>query len=384
MRGKTAAVTSTAALLLTVPVAAVQAEPTAPATTTPAPAAPAADHAAATVDLAASLVAAPASVAPGGFFKLRVGGKIVSGSVDQLNVTVTLPAGVTYAESDSAIACRPGADRRSFTCPAQPPMPSGSLGLPVTLRVDEDVAVGTDLNVTGTVTPVGATDDEPANDTATTTVRTAPGADLDVTWKPGSASLRTGEVRTAELVVTNNGPGPAPAVVIAVHVGYDHPVSTSDKRCWWDPGTAVCEEYTALAPGRSVTFPFTFTYDRAAAGTTYKVSASLYADTAKDSVRENNQDEIAVTYLAGGKPKPTDGPTTKPTSTPTARPTAPASTTSAPQSSHTGRGTGGDLADTGSGPLPALAGTAAALAAAGGVLFVRARRRAGNGIRRRH
>ncbi|MEV5968455.1 CARDB domain-containing protein [Streptomyces sp. NPDC051921] len=320
--------------------------------------------------MAASFKAAPASVVPGGFFDLHVGGTLVSGSVKELDVTVKLPAGVTYAETDSAINCRPSADGRSFTCPGRWPLSSGALGSPVTLKVDKSVAVGSELALTGTVTPVGATDSRPENDTATITVETVPGADLAVSWKPSSASVRPGEDVTADLVVTNNGPATATEVIVAVYNGYDHFPKRNDKRCWWDPGTAICEEYSDLAPGESVTFPFTWNYAKALAGTTHRVRTSLYSSSALDLVRENNTDELVIKILKDGGPKPTATPTPRPTASPSA-------TTAAPQPSHSpqgGTGTGGSLANTGSGPLTALAGGAALLTAAG-VLLARSRTR---------
>ncbi|MFF5975544.1 hypothetical protein ACFY7C_28950 [Streptomyces sp. NPDC012769] len=378
MRLKTAAVASTAALLLTVPVAAAQADPNAPATTQPAaPAAPAADRAAEPVDLAASLVAKPASVAPGGFFDLEVGGKLVSGPVRKLDVTVTLPAGITYAESDSAIDCRPSADGRSFTCPDREPMTSGSLGMPVTLRVDKNVAVGTDLVLTGKVTPVGATDDKPANDTATVTVKTTRTADLGVEWKPSSKTVRPGEDVPVDLVVTNHGPDVVQQAIVSLAMYGEHNVGPKggDRRCWYDPGSGICESYEDLAPGESVTFTLVWNLPKEAVGTTLRTEASLHVDAARDLVRENNSDDLHLKVVKGSTP--TAPSTAKPTAKPTATATAsPSSTTAAPQPSHSAQGTGGNLADTGSGPLPALAGTAAALVAAGGVFLVRTRRRA--------
>ncbi|MFJ9828849.1 hypothetical protein ACIRSU_31425 [Streptomyces sp. NPDC101160] len=372
MRFRTAAVGATAALLLAVPVTAAQADPTAPAATATdtasppaaAPAAPVADP----VDVAASLKTSLASVVPGGSFDLRVGGRVVSGAVEKVDVTVRLPAGITYAATGSGFGCRPSADGRSFTCPGRKPLSPGEEGLPVALRVDEDVPVGRELTLTGTVTPVGATDTEPGNDTATATVTAAEGADLAVTWKPGSASVRPGKDFTAELVVTNNGPGTAAEVVVAVYNGYGNAPKSNDKRCWWDPGTAICEEYADLAPGKSVSFPFTWNFAEGSAGKTHKVPARLYMPPAGDKVKENDQDELVVKVLKPAKPTPT------PTPAPTAKPTRPTPTpTPTPTASPSSSSPGGSLADTGSGSAGAAAGAVVLLTT--GVLLSRNRRR---------
>ncbi|MFB7863872.1 CARDB domain-containing protein [Streptomyces sp. NPDC056069] len=315
------------------------------------------------LDVAVSLRADPTAVAPGGFFDLMVGAKVVSGTAGKVDVTVALPVGVTYVEKDSAIRCEPGADGRSFTCHLS--MSHGSVDMPVTLKVDKGAAADSTLGFTATGTPVDATDSKPENNTATATVRTTAGADLAVAWKTSATSVRPGEKFTAELVVTNNGPATAKGVAVAVYNGYDHFPKGYDKRCWWDPGTAVCEQYADLAPGGSLTFPFTWEFDKAAAGTTFTVEASLYSNAALDLVKENNKGEFAVKILKDGKPKPTATPTTRPTPSPST------STAAAPQPSHSpqsGTGTGGSLANTGSGPLPALAGGAALLTAAGALL----------------
>ncbi|MFJ9579020.1 CARDB domain-containing protein [Streptomyces sp. NPDC101191] len=314
-------------------------------------------------DAAVSLRGPRTAVAPGGFFDLSVGARVVSGPVSKMEVTVALPAGVTYAEKDSAIPCDPGADGRSFTCHLS--MSSRDSEVPVTLKVDKSVAIDSALSFTATGAPVGTTDSKPENDTATATVRTTAGADLAVAWKTSAASVRPGETFTADLVVTNNGPAAAKEVIAAAYVSFGNAPTGYDKRCWWDPGTAICEQYSDLAPGGSISFRFTWKFGKAAAGTTYKVDASLHSNAALDLVRENDSAGFAVKILKDGKPKPTATPTTRPT------PSSSTSTAAAPQPSHSpqgGTGTGGSLANTGSGPLPALAGGAALLTAAGALL----------------
>ncbi|GGQ18207.1 hypothetical protein [Streptomyces roseolilacinus] len=228
-------------------------------------------------------------------------------------------------------------------------------------------------------------------------VRSGPAAD-------GAAvgtSVRTtvGREVTARVGVANRGGAPLTGPVALVEVPRGVEVVRSDPRCrpeaWSDrwndappptfgdrPGDAAplptgavhrCADPGALAPGQRWLFSFTLKPTRAldgARGVVFEPALSPY-----DTAQRAKVAFLTVTATAAATASPSPTPGTVPSAT--VAPTPSASTTGTVTPVH-GAGTGGGpgaLASTGSNGAPALAGTAAALAAVGGLLVVSVRRR---------
>lgn len=361
MRAGLAGVGAASALLLALPGAAFAAPAPAP------------------VDVTARAETEHPLIYPGGTVQVRAIADVASGEVAKLGVTLALPAGVTYVraggDGDAANAtCTPSADGRSVACvprDGQKKLVSAS----VYVKVGADTALGTDLPFTVTADIGDAVDTKPEDNTATAKVGVRAPADLGVEWKIPPGPVHPGKKVATQVVVTNHGPGPVRLDALGLDIPGDHWPGGYDSRCWADPGTIICDYFAELAPGATATFPFTWTFPAKAAGTTYKVPAGYMFANPLDPNSANNRATATFTITKAPGPKPT--PTPKPTATvtPTATPSTPAPTPSASSTATTPppAGGGGALADTGSGPLTALAGTAAALAGAG-VLLVRARR----------
>ncbi|MFF9841187.1 hypothetical protein [Streptomyces sp. NPDC013740] len=335
------------------------------------------------VDAVTTLRAEPKDLAPGRTLQLSLVTDVVAGTVPKLASTISLPPGVTYLRPEPGdleyTRCLPSPDGRSVTCRSLD-APHRHVWEQLTVKVGEGVAVGTELTFTATTDIGDAVDAKPENNTASAAVKVGTGPDLGITWKAPSGGVRVGRDVPVDLVITNHGPGTVKAAVARFSTGWKYLPTTDDKRCWWDPGTAVCETYEPLAPGESVSFTFTWNFPEKAAGTTYRGSAGLMSADPLDPVQANDEAELVLRVLKATAPTPT--PTPKPTPTPTGTPPKPAPTptptasTAAPAPAPATQSGGGALADTGSGPLGALAGTAAALTGAG-VLLARARRRRG-------
>ncbi|MGW7429118.1 hypothetical protein ACWGIN_06160 [Streptomyces sp. NPDC054861] len=337
------------------------------------------------VDVKTTLTTDVKAVAPGRTVIVAVGADVVSGSLPALGVTIPLPRGVTYVESLSHPArCTPTPDGRTLACRTRDS--EQQVGEQVRLKLGKDVPAGTTLAFTATADLGDAVDTRPEDNTATATVDVRTGNDVGVEWKAPTGSVRPGEKVRTELVVTNHGPGRIESFVVhlSLYGDYgDYWPGGYDKACWADPGSLVCDLYDGLAPGESYALPFTWTFPQKAAGTTFRVPAGLYPADILDPETANDGDDLVLRIAKGPKPTPTPTPTTGPPSPkPTATPTPTASTTApAPSATPTGgsgSGTGGELADTGSGSTAAAAGLAGALILAGGLaLLVRPRKVSG-------
>ncbi|MEX3103758.1 LPXTG cell wall anchor domain-containing protein [Streptomyces sp. ST1020] len=312
-------------------------------------------------------------IAPGRSLGVRAIAGIESGSVPKAGLTLTLPPGVTYVKNiDDATngTCKPAADGRSLSC-----MPNGGVGAVsayVELKVGADVAPGTVLTFTNTVDIGDAVDSKPENNvkSAKVTVRTT--ADLGVEWTTvPKGPVKVGQEVLTEVTVTNHGPGAAPLDAVSFWMGFDNwPVkSPGYPPCWADPGVLICDVFRELAPGETLKYAFTWKFPKKAAGTTYKVPASLYSGSPLDPNKANDSDELVFKIAKSGKPKPPGTP--KPGGTPTPTPTPSTSPSSAPSPA----GGSGQLAQTGSGvPVAGLTAGAGALVLVGGALVVRRRR----------
>ncbi len=137
-------------------------------------------------------------------------------SVTSAAVTDTMPTGVA-SMTWTCIGAGGG------VCP---PAGSGSISSNVDLPVGASVtytvtaaivaaATGTLTNTATVAVPLGVTDTNAANDSATDVDTLTPSADLVVTKTDGVASVIPGQSTTYTVTVANNGPSNAPATVIA-------------------------------------------------------------------------------------------------------------------------------------------------------------------------
>ncbi|MER5716965.1 hypothetical protein [Streptomyces sp. NPDC002132] len=359
------------------------------ATATAAHAAPAADP----VDVRAGVEPVRKTTAPGKSLGLRAGVDVVSGKVSRLALRLALPEGVTFEKNvdDATNAdCTPSADGRTVTCVTNSENKS-SLAAYVLVKVDTKVTPGTELVFTATADIGDAVDPKPQDNTATGKVKVGTAADLGIAWNAPAGPVKVGERVKADLVVTNHGPGPARLGAVSFSMGEDYwPERGSyDESCWADPYYLTCDVEKDLAPGDTVTLPFAWYFPKKAAGTTYRVPASLDSPNELDPNRSNDEATLVLKFAKGpASPSPTTLPTpsTPPASSPGATPrpsatpssSAPSSTAPAGGGSQPSpQGGGGQLARTGGGPAAATAGAATALVLTGGavVLWNRGRRR---------
>ncbi|MFE7955224.1 hypothetical protein [Streptomyces sp. NPDC057413] len=335
-----------------------------------APAAPAVPAAPSQADVRTTLSPEPATVAPGRVFQLNVSTDLITGTVPELAVVITLPRGLTYQRPTEHndleyIRCVPSADGRTVTCRSLD-APHEHVWEQLAVRIDPDVAVGTTLPITATTVIGDAVDTHPEDNTASVSVTAGSGPDLGVVWKQDRISVRPGEDVHTELVLTNHGPGAVRYTAVRFWMGWDYwPKPGHDQGCWADPGELTCDVLD-LAAGESRTYSFTWNFPAKAAGTTYRVPTGVYPTGVLDPNPANDEAPITFTITKPAMPAPKPTPTGP--ATPAAPATPPAATGVTPQ------GGGGGLAATGSDGLP-LAGAAAALVLTGGVLVARARGR---------
>ncbi len=191
-----------------------------------------------------------------------------SDAVAPITVVDTLPAKVRFTSADAPWACLATGDPlvgQTVTCTLAAALTAGTVVAPhaaptLTLHtlIDVDLAPATVTNtaVVSSTTP----DPDPANNTATDDVPIGVLADLSIV-KSHTGDLTIGSNATYSIVVTNNGPSEATAVVVddpmpagltfvsAVGAGWDCTASTatalSCSRPTADPGTSYPLTLTA-------------------------------------------------------------------------------------------------------------------------------------------
>ncbi|MFF9819761.1 hypothetical protein [Streptomyces sp. NPDC014006] len=351
------------------------------ASATAAQAAPAADP----VDVETHQSLDHDTVTPGGTVGVRASARAVTGQVPRLAIRLALPAGVTYQSTrdDAADAdCAPSADGRTVTC-LRKDGHTDSLSAYVSLKVGEDVPAGTELTFTSTADIGDVVDAEPGNNTATGKVAVRRPGDLGIAWQAPAGPVKPGQDVKTSLVVTNHGPGAVPLQAVRLDMNDSFGPRTMDRSCWWDPYLITCDVFRELAPGETVTLPFTWNFPAEAAGTTQRVPTGLYDSSPLDGNPANDKTTLVLNVAKGtatptakptatAAPAPTHSPTGSPQPTSTASATAPATGTG---TDATPQGGNGQLAATGTGPLTAAGATAAALTVAGGALALARRTR---------
>lgn len=204
-----------------------------------------------------------------------------------VEVTLTIPPGVTLAPSSVPAACTYAGGPRLLTCTLGT-LATGSAP-PLTVVVSVDPATTSVLSAAATVMSTSP-DSVPGNntDTATTTVTTS--ADLSLAKVATPSPAVPGTDLTYDLVVTNNGPSTATGVTVTdvLPVSLSAPRTPLPTGCSYDPTTSTLSCVVAtLAPGTTATRTFVVTVDPATTTSvlnTATVASAVTDPTAGDNV----------------------------------------------------------------------------------------------------
>ncbi len=216
-------------------------------------------------------------------------------SVTGAAVTDTMPAGVTTMNWSCA-------GSGGGSCPAAG---SGSISdnvdLPVGASVTYTVTVAVAAGATGTLTntatvaaPLGVTDTNAANNTATDVDTLTPRADLAVTKTDGVASVIPGQSTTYTVTVTNAGPSDAPNTVVTDATPVDASFTSwscspsAGAACSTASGSGSINTSVDLPLGTIVTFVVDAAIDAAATGTLGNTATAAPAPGITDPVVGNN------------------------------------------------------------------------------------------------
>lgn len=364
-----------AVLLAACPTAAWGAEPgqnsTAPATPSSTGTTAATTHSAADpVDVKATVTPSVAQVAPGRQFFVDTRADRVTGVSPKLDLTLHFPAGVTYVPPSPGntenTSCALAAGGHALTChgnaedPATEWQPS--------FKVAAGVPSGTKLVFTETVDIGSAVDANPQDNTASGSVLVKAGSDWSVRWTAPAGPVQPGVTVHASVVLTNHGPYTETNKVRLRYGKDSEPTGTLHHEkvpagCDASSAQVDCEVTTALAPGKSATFTFSWEFSQSSRGGTLRLPAALYPQ----QLDPNPANDTATLVIKVAKAPAT-----------TSTPTTTASSNAGPQS-----GVGGtELADTGAAGTRSLLAAALALLLLGGALVLRTATRSGAG--RRH
>ena len=220
----------------------------------------------------------------------NAGPSAVTGAI----VTDTIPAGLAGA----SWTCAAGV---GGACPASG---SGDLNETVDLAVGGSVTFTVTATVTattGTITntaqidaPIGATDPDTLNNSATDSTQVDPIGDLSITKTDGLTSAVPGAGTTYTIVVTNSGPSAAAGVLITDNM----PVAlsgvtwgcsaTPGSTCTSPTGLGDIAELVDVAPGGTVSFVVTALIDADATGVLTNTASITVPGGFTDSNPANN------------------------------------------------------------------------------------------------
>ncbi|MEO8264284.1 MAG: hypothetical protein ABI706_02115 [Ilumatobacteraceae bacterium] len=188
------------------------------------------------------------------------------------------------------------------TCPAAGSGSiSSSVDLPVGASVTFTVTAVIGAGVTGTLTntasvsaPLGVTDTNAANNTATDVDSLTPRADLVVTKTDGVASVIPGQSTTYTVTVANNGPSNAPATSVtdAVPSGESFTswtcVPSAGAGCTAASGSGAVNTTVTLPVGTTATFTIVAAVGPAATGTVANTATAAPSAGIVDPTPANN------------------------------------------------------------------------------------------------
>ena len=218
-------------------------------------------------------------------------------SVTGATVTDVMPAGVssmTWTCTGSAGGVCPASGSGSINSTVDLPV-----GASVTFSVDVAIAAGTTGTLTNTAAvavPLGVTDTNAANNTATDVDTLTPRADLAVTKTDGVASVVPGQSTTYTITVANNGPSDAPATAVtdaqpaaASFTSWTCSPSAG-AGCTTASGSGSINTTVDLPVGTTATFTVVAAVDAAATGTLANTAGAAPAAGIVDPTPANNSD----------------------------------------------------------------------------------------------
>ncbi|MCO8269679.1 LPXTG cell wall anchor domain-containing protein [Actinoplanes sp. TRM 88003] len=306
-------------------------------------------------------------------FASTTGGDTSPLDPSRLSITLTIPAGVTYApgDGDSSGPCE--VVDSLLTCRHAGPVPDGSftpLNFPIELRVGEDTPLGTKLPFTLKMNVAGGEDDWTVDNTRTWVNTVAGSADMGIAVK----DLAVAEDAVTYTVVLRNY-GPQTTTKFTFHETFSvinwHGTGVGPgATCRFTSGKNQCTVRKALAPGQETEVKRTVPIAANSKWRGTKVPVELYVYDSPSNfaysewflnpINEDNDKTSYVADLTGLNPPASSTPT------PTASPTP---------GDGSGGGGGGDLPITGAATMPLLAGGALLLLLGAGAVLVGRRRR---------
>ena len=185
-------------------------------------------------------------------------------------VSDPLPAGVTFVSATNGATYDVGANTVRFTTGTLATGDSDSFLLTVAI---DPTLTGT-LSNTATVTPpVGVTDPNPGNDSATDTDDLVPEADLAITKSDGKSHVMPGTSTTYTITVTNNGPSTVTDALVTDPLPANTTFVSATNGATYDAGTNTVRFLTGtLASGESVSFDLTVAITPGLTGTLTNVA----------------------------------------------------------------------------------------------------------------
>jgi uncharacterized repeat protein (TIGR01451 family) len=211
-------------------------------------------------------------------------------------VTDTLPATLTFVSSTPA--CSAGG--QTVTCTLGALSPGQSIPISLTVRVDPDVAAGTIIQNTASVSHAD-TDPAPADNTSTVSsppVTTS--ADLSTTKTAVEASVTPGATFTYQIVVTNSGPATALNVRATDTLPTPLAFVSSPSSCTAVGQAVTCGPEPEVDPGASVTFNIIVRLDPSYTGNGSDINNVATADGATfDPNLANNPSAAAPPPVVG-------------------------------------------------------------------------------------
>jgi len=173
-------------------------------------------------------------------------------------------------------------------------MPAGSKITYTLVATISSGATGTLSNTASVVTPVGVTDPNPANNSATDTNRLAAQADLAITKTDGVTSVAPGGTTTYTIAVTNSGPSdvvgatvsdPLPAAITAASYTA---IATGGATGFTASGAGSIADTVNMPAGSTITYTLVATISATATGTLANTATVTPPATVTDPNPGNN------------------------------------------------------------------------------------------------
>ncbi len=217
-----------------------------------------------------------------------------AGAANNVVVTDTLPAGVTYLgcgvtdPAQGSWSCSEAGGVVTFTQTGWIDAGDGA-SLTVTVRVDQGTAGSITDTVTATYTDQIGNPFAPVSASDTDTI--VPSADLELTKDDGTATVVAGTSTTYAVTISNHGPTDEPAgVTIDDPIPVGVTASESEPDCAIGGGSFTCTTSAPIAAGASVTYQLTLNVPPGFAGANLSNTASITSSPIADPDPTNDAD----------------------------------------------------------------------------------------------